>query len=194
MSELLPVLDENKNMTPYYVGRDYAHMHGVCHPTVHIWVIKSNPIRILLQQRSFSKDSFPGQWDMSSAGHVTYGDTVKTAALRELQEELGVQTDIQHLTSIGSFAFRTVSTFHGNPWDDNEVANVYLYVAPEDFQPVVQKEEIEAVKWMTPNELMELQVSEEHLPVNERQLCMCSEDLAILYQCLPISDSSSTTE
>ncbi|KAF2301545.1 hypothetical protein GH714_025691 [Hevea brasiliensis] len=45
---------------------------------------------LLLQRRADSKDSWPGLWDISSAGHISAGDSSLVSARRELHEELGI--------------------------------------------------------------------------------------------------------
>ena len=183
MSEKLVLLDKNANITQYYVDRDYAHTHGILHPTVHIWVVKKDPMRILIQQRSFNKDSFPGQWDMSSAGHVTYQDTMENAALRELEEELGIHTDIDHLIPIGCFSHHTIGVFHNRPWNDNEFSKVFLCVVSEDFQPTVFLLVIESVRWITPEELKEMQSVSEQVE-DSKKLCVLAKDVEILFEYL----------
>ena len=43
-----------------------------------------------MQKRSLRKNSFPGCYDVSSAGHIKAGDDYLESALRELSEELGI--------------------------------------------------------------------------------------------------------
>ena len=47
----------------------------------------------MLQQRSPKKDTFPGRWDVSCAGHLSGTDESVETAVRELEEELGLLTD-----------------------------------------------------------------------------------------------------
>jgi isopentenyl-diphosphate delta-isomerase type 1 len=47
--------------------------------------------RLFLQKRSRSKDTYPGYWSISASGHVKSGETYPQAAIRELQEELGIK-------------------------------------------------------------------------------------------------------
>lgn len=51
--------------------------------------------KILLQKRSPKKSTNPGRWTVSSAGHVTSGETYEEAAYRELLEELGFDTKLR---------------------------------------------------------------------------------------------------
>jgi 16S rRNA (adenine1518-N6/adenine1519-N6)-dimethyltransferase len=48
---------------------------------------------VYVQRRALSKDSQPGLWDTSAAGHVDCGEDWDAAARRELAEELAL-TDV----------------------------------------------------------------------------------------------------
>ena len=43
------------------------------------------------------KNSFPGCYDISSAGHISAGDEPLETALRELEEELGIKAEPEQL-------------------------------------------------------------------------------------------------
>ena len=86
--ELFDIIDENGNPTGKIVERSIAHAEGIPHRTAHIWIIRrrNEKTEILLQKRSRNKDSFPGKFDTSSAGHIQAGDEPMESALRELEE------------------------------------------------------------------------------------------------------------
>ena len=74
--ELFDVIDEDGNKTGQVKERGVAHRDGTLHSTVHIWIVRPNResgYDILLQKRSECKDSNPGAYDISSAGHVSAG-------------------------------------------------------------------------------------------------------------------------
>jgi isopentenyldiphosphate isomerase len=50
--------------------RSVAHGSGLWHCTCHVWIVDDATGTILLQRRSSTKDTFPGRWDISCAGHV----------------------------------------------------------------------------------------------------------------------------
>lgn len=50
-----------------------------------------------------NKDSFPGKFDTSSAGHIQAGDEPQESAIRELHEELGIQASPDQLEFAGTF-------------------------------------------------------------------------------------------
>ena len=105
--EIFDVVDEEGRPTGETVSRQEAHEKGIRHRTAHIWVIRREPgkggIQILLQKRAMDKDSFPGQYDTSSAGHIHAGDEPRISAVRELQEELGIEVRPEELKFAGKF-------------------------------------------------------------------------------------------
>ena len=94
MTEFFDVVDEAGQPTGKVISRDEAHQKGTLHRTAHVWLVKKKPegYDILLQKRSEDKDSFPGMYDTSSAGHIPAGDEPLPSALRELKEELGINS------------------------------------------------------------------------------------------------------
>jgi isopentenyldiphosphate isomerase len=149
--ELLDIVNENGIPTGETVRRDDAHKLGILHRTSHVWIyrIKSGKPQVLLQKRSLQKDSYPGCYDISSAGHIPAGDGFLESAQRELKEELGVSASAEELIYCGQRRFEYKEPFHGQKFWDNQVSNVYVLqrdMAECDF--VLQKSEIEAVLWM----------------------------------------------
>jgi 8-oxo-dGTP pyrophosphatase MutT (NUDIX family) len=55
---------------------------------VHVVVVTASGC--LWQLRGYGKDSAPGEWDHACSGHVSLGEDARTAAVRELAEELGI--------------------------------------------------------------------------------------------------------
>ena len=91
----------------------------------------------------------PGCYDISSAGHIPAGQGFVDSALRELKEELGVTAQPQDLILCGQRSFQFSAVFHGKPFKDNQVSNVYLLWLDRDAEEfTLQKEEISAVRWM----------------------------------------------
>lgn len=75
------------------VGRDTRsriHELNLKHRAAHVLVFNSKG-KLFLQKRSHSKDSSPGLWDSSAAGHLDSGEDYDDCALRELEEELGIR-------------------------------------------------------------------------------------------------------
>ena len=99
--EYLDICDENGIPTGKTVSREQAHREGILHRTAHVWIARKTPggHEVLLQKRSLDKESYPGLWDTSSAGHIPAGEEPLPSALREMKEELGLSgSDVEDLT------------------------------------------------------------------------------------------------
>ena len=132
-------------------------------------------MQVLLQKRSENKDSFPGCYDISSAGHIPAGVDFVSSAVRELKEELGCEVKPEELIYCGQRCFEFQDTFHGKVFHDNQVSNVYalwLDREPETFS--LQKEEVSEVKWFDFQECME------KVEKNEIPNCIFTEELKMV--------------
>lgn len=148
--EILDIVDEDGNPTGKTVDREIAHQQGILHRTSHVWLLrqKENQIQILLQKRSHQKDSYPGCYDISSAGHIPTGSDFSTSAIRELKEELGYDAKEEELIDCGVRHFEFQDIFHGKLFHDHQVSRIYvLWVDQESDDFVLQTEEVSEVKW-----------------------------------------------
>ena len=120
--EYLDVVDETGCPTGQTVERSVAHAQGIRPRTAHVWLVRrrAGRLQVLLQRRSENKDSNPGKSDISSAGHIPAGVEWKPSALRELREELGVNTREEQLHYCGQRRFFHQAVFHGKPFLDRQ--------------------------------------------------------------------------
>ncbi|GGA32311.1 NUDIX hydrolase [Paenibacillus physcomitrellae] len=109
------------------VSRKQAHEEGLWHQTFQCWVLdkQSNPDNpgLLFQLRAEDKDTFPGKLDISCAGHLLAGETPEDG-IRELQEELGIEAELQDLRYCGMVA---QESYIAPDIIDREFNQVYLY-------------------------------------------------------------------
>ena len=156
--EIFDIVDEKGQPVGGTVTRSKAHAQGIPHRTAHIWVVRENGERteVLLQKRALNKDSFPGRYDTSSAGHIQAGDEPLESAIRELAEELGIQVKPDELHFAGTFPIQYEKEFHGKMFKDNEIAFVYVYNKKVDIDNLtIQKEELDSVEWFDLEEVYE---------------------------------------
>ena len=175
--EYLDICDENGIPTGRTVPRETAHREGILHRTAHVWIVreKDGKHQILLQKRSMQKESFPGLYDTSSAGHIPAGEEPLPSALRELHEELGIKADPEQLEYAGSFRIQYEKTFHGKPFRDNEYARVYVYCGAVDTESLkLQESEVDSVCWF------DLDAVSEEIRVSRERFCVPSQGLAVL--------------
>lgn len=155
--ELFDVLTENGEPTGIVRERALIHRYGDPHATSHVWVLRKNASgnrELLLQKRSMEKDSFPGCYDISAAGHVQAGDNCLDTAVRELKEELGIAAEPSELQFVGVHTGKIETEFYGKPFCNYEISNVYLYEKKADTgELILQESEVESVCWMSFEEL-----------------------------------------
>jgi isopentenyldiphosphate isomerase len=121
------------------------------------------------------KESFPGLYDTSSAGHIPAGEEPVPSALRELQEELGIEASADQLQYAGTFRIRYEKEFHGRLFRDNEVTKVYVYSEPVKIDSLVlQKSEVDEVQWFDLNEVWE------EIRQTRERFCVPSDGLDVL--------------
>lgn len=156
--ELLDIVDEQGNPTGDTVDRNIAHKEGIRHRTAHVWIMRFYDGReeVLLQKRSMNKDSFPGRYDTSSAGHIPAGSNPVESAIRELKEELGINAQPEDLLFAGTFNVDYEKVFHDKKFVDKEIAFVYIYIKRVEIEDlIIQEEELEQVEWFDIKEVTE---------------------------------------
>lgn len=150
--ELFDILNEDGSKTGIVKERGVAHREGALHGTVHIWIVRENEksgYDVLLQKRSANKDSHPGCYDISSAGHISAGDEIMESALRELWEELGLSVQPEQLELFGTTHVKFEKTFYGKRFRDNEISSDFVYRQPVDIDKLsLQESEVSEVRWM----------------------------------------------
>jgi len=150
--EIFDIVDAQGVPTGETVERAEAHRLGIRHRTAHVWVARcvNGEWQILLQRRNKEKDSFPGCYDTSSAGHIRAGDEPLDSALRELAEELGIRAAADELIPIGRFDIAYEKEFHGRLFRDREVSFVYVYQKDVDEGSLtLQAEEVQEARWFS---------------------------------------------
>jgi 16S rRNA (adenine1518-N6/adenine1519-N6)-dimethyltransferase len=91
--ELFDVVDDHDRVTGQ-ATRAEVHARGLKHRAIHLFAFRKNG-DLLLQKRSHLKDTCPGLWDSSAAGHLNAGEPYHACAIREMSEELGLDTGPQ---------------------------------------------------------------------------------------------------
>ncbi len=79
--------------------REVVHARKLFHRAIHVFVLDAAG-RMLVQKRSMLKDSAPGLWCSSCSGHLDAGEDYLAAAVRELEEELGLEIRPEDLSQI----------------------------------------------------------------------------------------------
>ncbi|NOX71098.1 MAG: NUDIX domain-containing protein [Candidatus Micrarchaeota archaeon] len=87
--EFLDIVDSKDN-TIGRAPRSHIHNSKLWHRGIHIILLDSDG-RVILQNRSPTKDKWSGKYDLSVSGHVNAGEGYDDVARREIYEELGIK-------------------------------------------------------------------------------------------------------
>ena len=133
MEEFFDIVDEQDNVIGKS-SKEEAHTKSLLHRTIHILILNSHG-ELLLQKRSQNQQIAPGHWGSSVGGHVSSGETYEQAAYRELQEELGIKTQLEKFSKL-------VSSHQGH----NQLVTAFSGMSEGPFNP--DPTEVEAVEFV----------------------------------------------
>ena len=124
--------------------------------------------RLLLQRRASDKVTFPDVWANSCCSHPLHSDEEmdetdyigsKRAAVRKLEQELGIQPEQVPLDSFHFITKMRYSARMNEIWIEREVDHILVIQADVDLNP--NPNEISEVKWVTRDELEAMLVDED---------------------------------
>jgi len=148
--------------------------------------------KLLLQQRSAAKITFPLMWTNTCCSHPLWmeGETeekdhlgVKRAAIRKLDHELGISLgsihvdDIHYLTRI---LYNHKSA--GTKWGEHEVDHI-LFIQ-KDVSHTINPNEVASTRWVGPEELKAM-FAEKDCPITPWFQMICNEFLFPWWDQLP---------
>lgn len=153
--ELWDIYNKDRQLTGKTKIRGSEFNVGEYHLVVHVAIFNKNQ-QMLIQHRQPFKSGWSNMWDISVGGSAVSGDDSATAAEREVFEELGLKIDLN-----GSRPVMTVHFSFG--FDD-----IYIVNQEVDLETLsLQYEEVQAVKWATLDEIMEMIDAETFIPYHK---------------------------
>lgn len=148
--EQYDVLDENGTKTGQALPKSEVHERELWHGSAFIWIYNSKG-ELLLQHRSADKKLYASVWDVSVGGHISAGDDPLTTAVREAQEELGVDVAKENLIFLGNCTDEDVM-IDGKMHREHD----YVFLLPAEIaedQLVLQASEVTNAKWIPVRQL-----------------------------------------
>lgn len=121
-----------------------AHQEGKLHRAFSVFIFNEKG-ELLLQQRALTKYHCPGLWSNTVCSHPRPGEQVEAAAHRRMKEELGFDGPVKE---VFSFIYKV-------KFDNGLTEHEFDHVLVGKFEPkpVLNKDEVAAVKWVGMQEL-----------------------------------------
>ena len=154
--ELVDIVDHNDNVL-YQCTRKEMRAKVLCHRAVFIAIVNSAG-ELLVHQRSALKDLWPSYWDIAVGGVVAAGESYDDAALRELDEEVGIAGVPLMALGMGTYS-------------DNMVRLVgKCFMATYDGPLVLRDGEVVATEWVSQSDLQQRLLERNFLPDSKELL------------------------
>ena len=144
VQERLDIYDPQHRRTGRVIFRGDAVRENERLLVAHVCVMNSKN-EMLAQKRQLTKGHYSGCWDLTAGGFVLSGEDSETAALRELEEELGLVLQPETLRFLFTEPFSYVL-------DDYFLARA----EPELSALSLQTEEVAEARWIGLAELKEM--------------------------------------
>jgi len=93
--EIIQIVDRDNReiaVVPRHIMREQKLIHRASYILVF-----NRAGELFVQERTMSKDIYPGFWDVAAGGVVLAGESYELSAARELAEELGIKGKLQFL-------------------------------------------------------------------------------------------------
>jgi isopentenyl-diphosphate Delta-isomerase len=129
-----------------------AHVKGVLHRAFSVFLF-NDAGELLLQQRAFSKYHSGGLWTNTCCSHPAPGEEVVEAALRRLNQELGIQ-DVE-VEIVHHFLYKA-------EFENGLTEHEFDYVLKGKYNgvPILNNEEVESVRWISMQQLRDEIISD----------------------------------
>lgn len=155
MAEKWDLYDIDRVKTGEIMERGKAIPPDRYHLVVHVCIFGSDG-RMLIQQRQPFKEGWSNLWDVTVGGSAVSGDTSRTAAEREVMEEIGLPISLD-----GERPRFTLNFDVG--FDD-----FYCVKRDVDISALkLQYEEVQAVKWAAKEEILAMIENGEFIPYHK---------------------------
>ena len=125
------------------------------HLVVHVCIFNAKN-QMLIQQRQTFKEGWPNMWDVTVGGSAMIGENSRQAAMREVAEELGLKIDLKNTPPV-------ITKYFSEGFDD-----IYILEKEIDISKLtLQYEEVQAVKWVDIEEILDMIGLKKFIPYDE---------------------------
>ncbi len=167
MAEAVLQVDENDVIIGPISKADSHFKAGALHRAFSVLLFNSDG-KLLLQQRAHDKITFPSVWANSCCSHPlasqdemeeTDARGVKRAAIRKLDQELGISPTSLNIDDFHFVTKMRYSARMNAEWIEREIDHILLIKADVELNP--NQNEVSAVKWVDSDELDAMLVADD---------------------------------
>jgi len=124
MKELLNIVDNDDKIIGEKT-REEIHREGLLHREVHVYFITPNK-ELILQHRAKDKDTYPDLLHATVGGHVEMNDNYEQTAIKEAEEETGVEISPDNLIFLSKTKRWSEDKATGKI--NNAIGQSYIYI------------------------------------------------------------------
>ena len=128
--ELLDIVDSDNKVIRQEL-RSKAFKKGLLHRAANIFIFNSEG-KVFLQRRSSKAAKYPLFLDMSAGEHVKVGESIKDAAIRGVNEELGISIPLKKVISLHHI--KSGMADNKDQLVDNELVETYQGIFDGEIQ------------------------------------------------------------
>ncbi len=148
MEDKIVVVDENDDFVREEFKSKCHEGAGILHRAFSVFIFNQNN-ELLLQQRSSLKPLWPGYWSNSCCSHPRKHESYEDAAVRRVQEELGIECKVNYL-----FKFQYQAKYK-DVGSENEVCAVLSARCGNDVEIKHDPQEVAEFKYIQPQALLD---------------------------------------
>lgn len=141
--ESVILVDEEDNMIGT-MEKMAAHRSAMLHRAISVFIFNSKG-NMLLQKRAGHKYHSGGKWSNACCSHPRAGERSVDAAVRRLQEEMGIQCGLVH-----AFSFTYCATLDNGLYEHEYD---HVYIGSTDIVPLPNDQEVEGFIYLSPEEV-----------------------------------------
>ena len=140
IQELVVLVDENNHPIGTMPKSEVHQENTPLHRAFSSFIFRVSDGKLLLQQRSSKKKTWPMMWSNSCCGHPAPDESNTDAAIRRLQAELGLTPIVIEEVAPYRYTFSHLNVM------ENEICPIVVGFV--DTDPLINPDEVEAVRWV----------------------------------------------
>lgn len=165
--ELVVLVDDSNRVLGTAPKRTVHQATTPLHRAFSSYIFRRSDRKLLLQQRSSRKKTWPLVWSNTCCGHPGLDESNTDAARRRLQRELGLEPAVLEEVAPYRYCFTRDGVM------ENEICPILVGIA--DAEPIPNPDEVEAVRWVDWKDFLE-EVDRPTPPYSE----WCVEQVGVL--------------